>query len=139
MAMVLRSIYLDPALDDALAGRAETEGTTKAELMRRFLVEGLARPATKYAAYASDASTSKDNPDVVATAVRASHAKPVEATAAPRIPPATATAKTPTKGIIARTTRVAPSRPGVLPRKKSEEESQDAIGNRPAPKPTRPG
>lgn len=53
MAMVLRSIYLDPTLDAELAGRAEVEGVTKAELMRRFLVEGLERPAGRFAGYAA--------------------------------------------------------------------------------------
>ncbi len=51
--MVLRSLYLDPALDSALGTRAEAEGITKAELMRRFLVEGLARPAGRLVGYQS--------------------------------------------------------------------------------------
>lgn len=46
MAMVLRSIYLDPKLDAALGKRAETEETTKADLMRRYIAEGLRQPAS---------------------------------------------------------------------------------------------
>jgi hypothetical protein len=52
MKMVLRSLYLDPQVDIDLGNRADDEGVTKAELMRRFLDEGLSRPATKFAAYA---------------------------------------------------------------------------------------
>jgi hypothetical protein len=51
MTMVLRSLYLDPKLDAALAARAEHEGITKAELMRRFFTEGLERPAGAFAKY----------------------------------------------------------------------------------------
>jgi hypothetical protein len=53
MAMVLRSMYLDSRIDAELAARAEEEGTTKAELMRRFIDEGLSRPATTFAGYAA--------------------------------------------------------------------------------------
>ncbi len=53
--MVLRSMYLAPDLDTALGNRAQEETITKAELMRRFLQEGLDRPATRYAAYAAAA------------------------------------------------------------------------------------
>ena len=52
MVMVLRSLYLDPQVDIDLGNRADFEGVTKAELMRRYLNEGLRRPATEYAAYA---------------------------------------------------------------------------------------
>ena len=38
------SIYLDPALDAALALRAEEEGLTKAELIRRSLEATIDRP-----------------------------------------------------------------------------------------------
>lgn len=38
------SVHLDPAVDSALARRAAAEGITKAELIRRALVEA-ARPA----------------------------------------------------------------------------------------------
>lgn len=44
---VLRSIYLPLEIDAQLAARAEDEGVTKAELMRRLLVEGLRRPASR--------------------------------------------------------------------------------------------
>jgi len=60
--MVLRSLYLDPKLDTALGSRAEAEGITKAELMRRFLTDGLARPATKLAGYAEGPRRAKAEP-----------------------------------------------------------------------------
>ncbi len=66
--MVLRSMYLDPKIDAELAARAEDEGTTKADLMRRFLVEGLSRPATMFSGYAT-ASGAKDARSAVAPAV----------------------------------------------------------------------
>lgn len=52
--MSLRSVYLDPKVDEALAARAEVEGITKAELVRRFIDEGLTRPASAFKAYAGD-------------------------------------------------------------------------------------
>jgi hypothetical protein len=64
MAMVLRSIYLDPTLDAELASRAEVEGTTKAELMRRFLIAGLARPAARFSGYATEALSAHTQGDV---------------------------------------------------------------------------
>ncbi|TMQ27156.1 MAG: ribbon-helix-helix protein, CopG family [Deltaproteobacteria bacterium] len=42
---ILRSIYLDQFLDEALALRAEAERTTKTELMRAYIAAGLERPA----------------------------------------------------------------------------------------------
>jgi hypothetical protein len=38
------SIYLEPALDEALAKRAAEEGLTKAELIRRALTALVSRP-----------------------------------------------------------------------------------------------
>lgn len=38
------SIYLDPELDAALARRADEEGLTKAELIRRTLAQAVQRP-----------------------------------------------------------------------------------------------
>ena len=38
------SIYLEPALDEALARLAADEGLTKAELIRRRLAASVARP-----------------------------------------------------------------------------------------------
>lgn len=64
MAMVLRSIYLDPTLDAEIASRAEVEGTTKAELMRRFLIAGLARPAARFSGYATEALSAHAQGDV---------------------------------------------------------------------------
>lgn len=45
MRKVLRSIYLDQEIDEALAARAEQEKTTKAELMRDYISSGLERPS----------------------------------------------------------------------------------------------
>jgi hypothetical protein len=45
-AMKKTSLYLDPALDSALARRAAAEGITKAELIRRTLAEA-ASPAER--------------------------------------------------------------------------------------------
>ena len=42
---VLRSIYLDPEMDEALGARADAERTTKAELVRKYIATGLERPA----------------------------------------------------------------------------------------------
>src|SRR5207344_780742 len=81
--MVLRSIYLDPKLDAELAARAGDEGTTKAELMRRFLVEGLSRPATMFAGYATPGPTDARS----ATPARA--APPTAAMLTPATPVAT--------------------------------------------------
>jgi hypothetical protein len=39
------SLYLDPALDEALARRAAQDGISKAELIRRTLEASLSRPA----------------------------------------------------------------------------------------------
>lgn len=55
--MVLRSMYLDPKMDAELAARAELEGVTKAELMRRYIEDGLARPAAAFAKYAEPPET----------------------------------------------------------------------------------
>lgn len=49
---VLRSFYIEPDLDNQLAARASGEGITKGELVRRFIAEGLARPASGFAGYA---------------------------------------------------------------------------------------
>lgn len=38
---VLRSFYIEPELDQMLAHRAEDEGCTRSELIRRFILEGL--------------------------------------------------------------------------------------------------
>jgi hypothetical protein len=38
------SLYLDPELDEALARRAEEEGLTKAELIRRTLAGSVRKP-----------------------------------------------------------------------------------------------
>jgi hypothetical protein len=38
------SIYLEPSLDEALARRAEEEGLTKAEFIRRTLAGAMERP-----------------------------------------------------------------------------------------------
>jgi hypothetical protein len=38
------SLYLDPALDEALARRAADEGLTKAEFIRRTLMAALQKP-----------------------------------------------------------------------------------------------
>ena len=45
MRKILRSIYLDQQIDEALATRADVEGTTKAELMRTYIASGLEQPA----------------------------------------------------------------------------------------------
>lgn len=60
--MVLRSLYLDPLMDGALDSRAEEEGITKAELMRRFLADGLRRPATAFAGYDTSATRDASKP-----------------------------------------------------------------------------
>ena len=49
MRKVLRSLYLDQEIDEALAARAEQERTTKAELMRAYIALGLNRPARSHA------------------------------------------------------------------------------------------
>ena len=67
-------MYLDPKIDAELAARAEDEGTTKADLMRRFLVEGLSRPATMFSGYAT-ASGAKDARSSGATAVPMARAR----------------------------------------------------------------
>ena len=60
-------MYLDPKVDEELAARAEVEGVTKADLMRRFLVEGLGRPASLFAAYATPAPLEGGQLDARAT------------------------------------------------------------------------
>jgi hypothetical protein len=47
---VLHSVHLDQATDDALAARAGAERTTKGELIRRFVEEGLRAGPTDLAA-----------------------------------------------------------------------------------------
>lgn len=88
MAMVLRSMYLDPKIDAELGARAEVEGTTKAELMRRFLVEGLARPATMFAGYAApDAKDARSSRPAVPTTRDASRGTASGPTVPPRAAP----------------------------------------------------
>jgi hypothetical protein len=108
--MVLRSMYLDPKIDAELAARAEDEGTTKADLMRRFLVEGLSRPATMFSGYAT-ASGAKDARSAVATTVpMARAARAVAPSSPPAIPMARAAPRPPG----------APSRPAPAAKKKEK-------------------
>ena len=108
MAMVLRSLYLDPELDAELAARAEDEGTTKAELMRRFLVEGLGRPATMFAGYATT-SGAQDRRSSLATAA------PMARAARGARSPLSVVGEGPS----ARPTSDAPSRPALADKKKA--------------------
>jgi hypothetical protein len=45
MKKILRSVYLDQKMDEALAARAEEDRTTKADLMRAYIAAGLDQPA----------------------------------------------------------------------------------------------
>jgi hypothetical protein len=45
MRKILRSVYLDQEMDEALSMRADQERTTKAELMRAYIAAGLDQPA----------------------------------------------------------------------------------------------
>jgi hypothetical protein len=45
MRKILRSVYLDQEMDEALSVRADQERTTKAELMRAYIAAGLDQPA----------------------------------------------------------------------------------------------
>ncbi len=47
-AQVFRSLYLSADLDQALARRADLEGVSKAELMRRLIADGVDRPTTRF-------------------------------------------------------------------------------------------
>ena len=49
MKKILRSVYLDQEMDEALAARAEEERTTKADLMRAYIAAGLDQPARTHA------------------------------------------------------------------------------------------
>jgi hypothetical protein len=49
MKKILRSVYLDQKMDEALAARAEEEHTTKADLMRAYIAAGLDQPARTHA------------------------------------------------------------------------------------------
>ena len=83
MKMVLRSLYLDPEIDGLLDARAEDEGITKAELMRRFLADGLARPSTTAAALI--AKVEAVGRAAKAEATRARDAKPAKPAAKDKI------------------------------------------------------
>ena len=60
------SIYLEPAIDEALAKRAAEEGMTKAEFIRRglaTLVTKPKRPKARGAIYSGDGQSAADNVD----------------------------------------------------------------------------
>lgn len=50
---VLQSVYLDLTTDSVLDARAKAEQTTKSELIRQYIDEGLSRPASMFSGYAS--------------------------------------------------------------------------------------
>ena len=63
------SIYLEPALDEALARLAADEGLTKAELIRRRLAASVARPTRprlSTAIFAGDGRSAADDEAMLA-------------------------------------------------------------------------
>jgi len=103
MRKVLRSIYLDQKMDEALAVRADVERTTKAELMRDFIAAGLRRPArnlagrdeaqevpdrkTRGSARAVVPTQAQAYPPSPPPPARAGHLPPPAARGAHRVPP----------------------------------------------------
>lgn len=54
MKKLLRTVYLDQDIDEALGRRAADEGTTKADLMRSYIAQGLERGSTAFARAATE-------------------------------------------------------------------------------------